>query len=171
MLDFLSRGAVVVFSAACVAGAIAFAAAPAPRPSAKQQSQAPPLVARITADAIAMVPIRRDPFAEPEPPAPLVAAVPARTLAGSNVEPLPSNLASDTIPELPGTPPGATASLAHVTAVVTGPHPYALLDSGGVHEIKGLGDRVGSAAIAAINFDGVRLNDGERLLVDPGTRR
>ncbi len=162
-----SRGGMVVLAALSIAGGIGLAPGPAQR-SFAQTPRAPhlPVVqsAEVPLDTVA---VRRDPFAEPTAPAVLSATAPARTPPGESIEPLPSNLAHDTIPALPGAAPDPAGNGPRVSAIVTGPHPYAMLDTGGVHEIKGLGDRVGGIPIVAIDLDGVRLRDGERLPVDP----
>lgn len=175
MFDIISRGAVVVLSTLSVAGAIKLAAGPLQ--ASGPATMLRPLSAGVrTADnRIAPVVALRDPFAEPRPhtlaiAAPGAAPSPAARAVGERLDVLPSNLTHDTIPALPGTPADATAGEPRVTAVVTGPHPYAMLDTGGVHEIKGLGERVGGVVIVAIDIDGVRLSDGRRLLVDPAVR-
>jgi hypothetical protein len=171
MFDFISRGAVVALSALSVAGAISLA--PGPVPSAGAQTAVRPLrrAIQFAGERIALVGVRRDPFAEPASPSPIPAAPPAaRRLASEKMETLPSNLANDTIPAVPGSAADPVASGTRVTAIVTGPHPYAMLETGGVHEIKGLGDPVGGVAIVAIAIDGVRLRDGRRLAVDPAAR-
>jgi hypothetical protein len=164
-----SRGTIVVL-ALSIAGAIGLA----PHPTQRSLAQAPRTAhvrvagrAEVLLDAVA---VRRDPFTEPTAPAVLSATVPARTPPGETIEPLPSNLVNDTIPALPGAAADPAASGPRVSAIVTGPHPYAMLDTGGVHEIRGLGDRVGGIPIVAIDLNGVRLRDGERLMVDPAAR-
>jgi hypothetical protein len=172
VLDFISRGAIVVLSALSVAGAIKLAPGTAQNSFAEQARITLQPVVRSADEPIAPVAIRRNPFAEPVPPTVLRATSPARTSLGEAIEPLPSNLANDTIPALPGAAPdlASSANGPRVTAIVTGPHPYAMLDTAGVHDIKGLGDRVGGVAIVAIDLDGVRLGDGKRLMVDPAAR-
>jgi hypothetical protein len=171
MFEFFSRGAVVALSALSVAGAIKLAPGPAQSAVSDAAPRPLPSVIALAAERVAPVPVRRDPFAEPAAPSPQAAAPPAaRTLASEKMEPLPSNLPNDTIPALPGSAPDTASSGPRVTAVVTGPHPYAMLETGGVHEIKGLGDAVGGVAIAAISIDGVRLRDGRRLAVDPAAQ-
>ena len=78
---------------------------------------------------------------------------------------LPGNLPDGMIPSLPQ---DAQQQAARVTAIVTGSHPYAMLDMAGDHEIKGIGDRVDGRPIVAIDFDGVTLQGGERLSVATG---
>jgi hypothetical protein len=170
MFDIITRGAVVVLSAVSVAGAIRLAPGPAQSPSAAVPRPLPRLIVIADERVAPPVMVRRDPFAEPAPLGTLVAPPPARTLASDQTEPLPSNLANDTIPALPGSAPDPVPGSPRVTAIVTGPHPYAMLETGGVHELKGLGDPVGGVAIVAIAIDGVRLRDGRRLAVDPAAR-
>jgi len=170
MFDFISRGAVVALSALSVAGAIRLAPGPAQNAGGETAVRPPPPI-QVPGERIALVAVRRDPFAEPVPPSPLPATPPApRTLVSEKMETLPGNLANDTIPAVPGSAADPVASGPRVTAVVTGPHPYAMIETGGVHEIKGLGDSVGGVTIVAIAIDGVRLRDGRRLAVDPAAR-
>jgi hypothetical protein len=172
MFDFLTRGAVVVLSALSVAGAIGLAPGPLQSPGAEAALRPLPPLVGLADDRIAPVTVGRDPFAEPAPPRAVPAAsqaAPTPPVSGTT-ETLPSNLPNDTIPVLPGSPPDPVAGGPRVTAVVTGPHPYAMLETAGDHEIKGLGDRVGGVGIVAIDIDGVRLGDGRRLPVDPETR-
>jgi hypothetical protein len=170
MLDLPNRGAIVVLAALSVAGAMKLASGTAPSSFTATPRQALPYVARGVADPLAAVAVRRDPFAEPAAPAVIGAMTPAPATPRETVEALPSNLADDTIPALPGTAPDVPASSPRVTAIVTGPHPYAMLDAGGVHELKGLGDRVRGVTIVAIDLAGVRLRDGERLTIDSAAR-
>ena len=167
MFDLISRSAVVALSALCVAGAIKLAPGQAQSAPGAAAPRPLPSLVQLAAERVASVPVRRDPFAEPAAGTQSVVPPAARTLAVEKMEPLPSNLPNDTIPALPGSAPDPAASGSRVTAIVTGPHPYAMLETGGVHEIKGLGDAVGGVAIAAISIDGVRLRDGRRLAVDP----
>jgi hypothetical protein len=62
---------------------------------------------------------------------------------------------------------------ARVTALVTGAHPYALLDDAGTTRLVTLGDRVGGTTIAAISASGVRLANGRTLplVTDPAPPR
>ncbi len=166
MLDPFSRTAIVGFSALCIGGAFAFAPIRA-RGSVAESVAAP---ARVAYGAVAAAPeaVRRDPFTEPAaipPPASSNAAL-ALPHPSAAVGPLPPNLSDDGIPAMPGT----AAAGVRITAIVTGAHPYALIDAGGVHTIKGLGDRIGGVPIDAIDLDGIRLHDGTHLAVDPAAR-
>jgi hypothetical protein len=121
----------------------------------------------ITATPFAIVLPRRDPFAG-EPPseqrsiadggasrlvAPTVPLVPEIPAA---IRPLPPNAgaAGFALPFTAGT---------RVTAVVTGTHPFALVDEGGTSRVVTIGDHVDGNAIAAITPDGVRLSTGATI--------
>jgi hypothetical protein len=184
MLDPLSRGAIVAMSVVCISGAVALTplrARSSNDPNVLRQPEPAPLVAT----AVREITIRRDPFAgEPSntpaagsttsratsvstPPAALAAAQALPGLPGGDIGPLPGNLTNSTIPALPGAPP-AVAVTSRVTAIVTGARPYAMFDSAGYHEIKGVGDRVNGTPITAIDIDGVTLQSGARLRVAGG---
>jgi hypothetical protein len=182
MLDPFNR-ALVALAALCVLGAVALA--PSPARSFFSEAVPPPLQfpnAHRT-EAAAILRIRRDPFAEPasKPVVSAIAPAPVAEQPSLSVGaggPLPSNLQSETIPGLPGGSPDSGPSSApkvslqpgtdvRITAVVTGAHPFAMVESGGKHEIKGIGDRVGGIPIVAIDIDGLRLQNGGRLTVDP----
>jgi hypothetical protein len=102
---------------------------------------------------------RRDPFAGapiaevgasaagPSEPAPRMPSVPAA------IGPLPPNAGA-------GSGPFPLAAPLRVTAVMTGAHPFALVDEGGTTRIVTTGDEFGGAVIAAIRFDGVHLASG-----------
>lgn len=64
-------------------------------------------------------------------------------------------------------PPPFGAQTARVTAVVTGAHPYALVDDAGTTRIVTVGDNIASDAITAITAGGVRLANGRMLTVAP----
>jgi hypothetical protein len=188
MLDQFNRGAIVALTALCVAGAAELAptAARGFLDEAGPRGVPRPVVA-LAADTVGIVPLLRDPFAEPRPRnVSLASAVtPTTVLAPTitdapaprgTIETLPSNLASDTIPTLPGAPADSAGSLgpgtgARITAIVTGAHPFAMVENGGDHEIKGIGDRLGGSPIVAIDIDGIRLQNGGRLGVDPAARQ
>ncbi len=174
MLDPVSRTAIVGLSALCVAGMLAlapvgargFGASPVPGRAA---ALAPPL-----ANVVA-IPNRRDPFAEPQasaaPAAPPIAAPLLRASPhdeGDALEPLPGNVPDAVIPQVPGSAPDVQRGTSRVTALVTGPHPYALIETAGGHIIAGIGDRVDGSVITAIDLDGVRLQNGARLTVAHG---
>jgi hypothetical protein len=173
MLDLISRGAIVASTALCVAAAVALA--PTVARSAIAAASLPlPELPHITRDvADDALPIGRDPFAEPAASAPAPATLARSASSASSpsavalgIAPLPSNLADETIPAIPGEPSAAATEGLRVTAVVTGAHPYAMIERAGVHEIKGLGDRIGHSAIVGIDLDGVRLDDGSRVRLE-----
>jgi hypothetical protein len=168
MLDPVSRIAIVALSGLCATWA--FTSTPARARDAAEFIAAIPHVssAAATSAAVAPVAIVRDPFATPTA-SQIGGNVPP--LAGNGkIEPLPSNLASDIIPAMPGTgaSAGAPSGGARVTAVVTGLHPYAMVEVSGIHAIKGIGDRVGGVPVVAIDLDGIRLANGARIAVDMG---
>ncbi|MGD0473589.1 MAG: hypothetical protein ABSB70_10255 [Candidatus Velthaea sp.] len=177
MFDLSSRSAIAMLSALGAAAAIGLTPSPPQRLLVATAGPPLPRVLQSVADPVAPVLVVRDPFAEPTPPAVLAATLPVRLphrqfgpQLSETVEPLPNNLASDTIPALPDSAPDPDPAAPRVSALVTGPHPYAMLDTGGIHEIKGLGDRVGGVTIVSIGLDGVRLRDGKLLGVDPAAR-
>ena len=127
---------------------------------------------------------RRDPFAGGDTPArpntPLNTAL--ATTAMPSLPQIPS------MPQIPGAlgalPPNAGAGGdafpfastagaridAVVTAVITGPHPFALVDEAGTTRVLTIGDRIDGDAIVAIAVDGVRLSRGTRLPVAPASQ-
>jgi hypothetical protein len=62
------------------------------------------------------------------------------------------------------------ADLPAVSALVVGAHPFALLEDGGVSQLRTLGDRVGNHRIVAITLAGVRLDDGSFIALASGAR-
>jgi hypothetical protein len=168
MLDPFSRGAIVALSALCVVGILALAPVGV-RSSIEDVHVQPPPLAVTAADRTGpVVAIQRDPFTEPIASVAPASAEVARASGGQGaLGPLPSNLSSDTIPAVPGTSPNSSDAAPRVSAIVTGAHPYAMLETGGMHLIKGVGDRIDGFAIISIEFDGVRLQNGQRLTVDP----
>jgi len=79
------------------------------------------------------------------------------------LEPLPPNAGAPAAsPPFP-VPVAAQPLSARITALVTGAHPYALVDDGGTTRLVTLGDRIGDAIVAAISAAGVRLADGRTL--------
>ena len=103
---------------------------------------------------------RRDPFAGGDPPAARSSAAPPFPHVPAALLPLPPNAgAKDTaFPFLPGARTAAT-----VTAVITGPHPFALVDDAGTTRMLTVGDRIAAESILAINVDGVLLSGGTTL--------
>ena len=91
----------------------------------------------------------------PFPPIPPLAAIPA-TLGV-----LPPNAGAARAP-LPFAPQAA-----RVAAVVTGAHPFALVDEAGTTRVVTVGDRVAGDTVAAITAGGVRLEHGGTLAAAP----
>lgn len=58
-------------------------------------------------------------------------------------------------------------SSVRVTAVITGTHPYALIDDAQTARLVTLGDRIGEDTVAAITADGVRFAGGRTLPLSP----
>lgn len=133
----------------------------------------PTVIALPTSTAVADVVPRRDPFAGGDKPA-----------ARSNAPPPQMRTAlppSPTLPQIPAAlralPPNAGAgdtafpfatgarTGAVVTAVITGPHPFALVDEAGATRVLTIGDRIDGDLIVAIGADGVRLSGGTMLAV------
>ncbi len=166
MLDLYSRGLIVALAAACIASACALTPSRA-RGSNDPRLSEPSEARTIAAAGPALLSVIRDPFAEP-PPRTLLPALPAEHVQRpEDVTPLPSNLSADAIPAVPGSVADTARNGPQVTAVVTGARPYAMIESSGVSEIKGIGDAVGSSAISSIDLTGVTLRNGDRLAVAP----
>ncbi|HEV2737770.1 MAG TPA: hypothetical protein VGU66_04230 [Candidatus Elarobacter sp.] len=115
---------------------------------------------------------RRDPFAGGDAPARASMSPPQAQIAVAANPPLPQIPAA--LRPLPpnagvgdGTFPFASGTriAAAVTAVITGPHPFALVDEAGTTRVLTVGDRIGGDAIVAIGADGVRLSGGTVLAV------
>jgi len=116
---------------------------------------------------------QRDPFAGGDAPAHAVAsaagardAVPALPPIPAALRALPPNAGAGD-----GTFPFATATAtatriaATVTAVITGPHPFALVDEAGTTRVLTVGDRIDGDPIAAIDANGVHLSSGTTVVV------
>jgi hypothetical protein len=150
----LGAAALAAFSAAYVTTPIV-----ARSQSGSLANHAPaPASAAPEARAVIVAP-RRDPFAgapvaeggqsaaTPREPASRMPSVPAA------IGPLPPNAGA-------GTGQIPLASPLRVTAVMTGAHPFALVDEGGTTRILTTGDEFGGGIIAAIRVDGVHLASG-----------
>ncbi|HEY0381349.1 MAG TPA: hypothetical protein VGC72_04055 [Candidatus Elarobacter sp.] len=176
-LDAVSRSlfacaAFVAFGAAFVTTPIVARGEPG---TIAQSSQ--PLASAPGPTALADVIPRRDPFAAGDTPVARANATPAQTSITSPT--------IATLPEVPAAlralPPNAGAgaeafpfasgarTAATVTAVVTGPHPFALVDEAGATRVLTVGDRIDGEAIAAIGTGGVRLSNGTMLPVEPAS--
>jgi hypothetical protein len=75
--------------------------------------------------------------------------------------PVPAVLAP--LPPNAGIAAGGSAE--RLTAIVSGTHPYALLEAANGTRVVTVGERIGGAPILAIGIDGVRLGDGRTLSV------
>jgi len=141
-----------------------------------------------TPAALTVVLPRRDPFAGAALPAPSTERV-------SSLSAMPGNTRMPALPALPAFPaPAAGAAIpatlgplpanagapdppfatspnagVRVTAVVTGAHPYALVDDARTARLVTLGDRIGDDAVVGIAADGVRLRRGGTLPLSPST--
>ena len=87
----------------------------------------------------------------------------------SGLAPLPPNAgAGDVAPPFTiPVPAPAQQPPARVTALITGTHPFALIDEGGTTRLVTLGDRIGDDAVTAISGTGVRLANGRLLPLAP----
>ena len=103
---------------------------------------------------------RRDPFAGGDAPPARSSVVPPLPQIPAALRPLPPNAgASDA-----GFPFAlAPHSSAAVTALITGPQPFALIDDAGTTRMLTIGDRFAGETIVAIDADGVRLSGGLTL--------
>lgn len=127
-----------------------------------------PAMPAATAGAVALVLPRRDPFAG-DPPAAHPSS-PSTTLM-SSMTPTPST--SEIPAAIRPLPPNAGAAGSalpfavppRITAVVTGAHPFALLDEGGTTRVVTVGDRIDGVAIVAITATAVRVADGTMLMI------
>jgi hypothetical protein len=166
VLALSPRSRAALGAVALVAFAGAFVATPlAARSSAVEPSAAGPTASpRAEPDDVAVVVPRRDPFAGGVP-ALRAAAAPITSGALGAMPPIPAALG--VLPANAGAGGIASpfASPARITAIVTGPHPFALVDEGGTTRVVGTGERIGADTIAAIGTDGVRLANGTMLRV------
>jgi hypothetical protein len=179
-LDAASRA--VLAAGAFAAFGAAFVTTPmVARGEAAAVADPTPFITRLHArTALADVVPRRDPFAGGDTPAARPnAASPQAPIAMPAMAALPAMSALPQIPAaLRALPPNAgagdtpfaftpgTRTNATVTAVITGPHPLALVDEGGTTRILTVGDRVDGEPIAAINATGIRLSGGQILAVE-----
>jgi hypothetical protein len=161
-----NRAALSALALAAFAGAFIATPLAARSSDVEHAATAPPATPLPEPSVVAIIVPRRDPFAGgvPEPRA---AATPNASAALAAVPSIPAALGV--------LPPNAGAngivlpfsSAARVTAIVTGPHPFALVDEGGATRVVGTGERIAGEAIAAIGIDGVRLANGTTLRVAP----
>jgi hypothetical protein len=101
-------------------------------------------------DPFAGAPVAETPGSSPAAPRESAARMPSVPAA---IGPLPPNAGAGGGP-FPPTP------AMRVTAIMTGAHPFALVDDGGTTRIVTTGDEFGGASIAAIRTDGVHLASG-----------
>jgi hypothetical protein len=156
----LSALALVAFAGAFVATPLAARSSAVETAAAGTTTAAPDVEAR----TVAVILPRRDPFTGGLPTE-RAAATPSAAGALGALPSLPAALG--VLPANAGAR-GAVlpfASTARVTAIVTGPHPFALVDEGGSTRVVGIGERIGTETIAAIGADGVRLASGQTLRV------
>jgi len=148
---------------ALLAFAGAFAAAPLTVYGAAGTT-APIVAARTPAKPVRIVTVvpRRDPFAGGLPP--VVQSV-ARPAIGPPLPPIPP--AFGPLPPNAGARSGLVPLMPaeHVSAIVIGAPPYALIDDGSTTHLVTLGDRLGDATIVAIDAAGVHLTGGTTLSV------
>jgi hypothetical protein len=116
---------------------------------------------------------RRDPFDGGDAPATRPnSASPQTSIAMPALPPLPQ-IPAALRPLPPNAGAGDTAfpfaagarTSAVITAVITGPHPFALIDEGGATRVLTIGDRIDGEPIVAIDADGVHLSGGMLLAV------
>jgi hypothetical protein len=149
------------------AALLAFAGAFSTTPSTATGAAAPVTLsigrrAEAKSAGVAMVVPRRDPFAGGVRAvvAPVVrpVTVPVFPAVPSALGPLPPNAGAR----------GSLFSFApsdHVSAVVTGSHPVALIDDGSTTRVVEVGDRYDGASIVAIDASGVHLSGGATVPV------
>jgi hypothetical protein len=89
-----------------------------------------------------------------------LAAPPASSAIPPALGPLPPNAGA-------GEPFPFAAEPVRVEALITGRHPFALVDDGGATRIVAPGDRLAGETIAAITAGGIRLADGRSIVVAP----
>lgn len=182
----LGRNSRAVLAAAAFAS---FAGAYVTTPIAPGSAAVPPVtVAPLVTPSpkptpIAVVIPRRDPFAgEPQPEA---APMPERDMSARTTSeappfspafappsarallPLPPNAGAASQPFPFSTASPAQPPAVRVVAVITGPHPYALIEDAGTTRLVTTGDRIGADTIGAITSSQVRLTNGSVLWVTP----
>lgn len=164
-LDPSSRAALAAGAFAAFAGAFVATPMIAGGAAPNLVADRPPPAPLAAGDGFATVLPRRDPFADDTPvrdPAAL------KTPAPLPVQPIPAALKA--LPPNAGATGGASPIAAvdpRVTAVVTGPRPFALLADGAATRLVTVGDSAGGRRIVAISADGIRLADGTTLGVAP----
>jgi hypothetical protein len=168
-LDPRSRAALATLAVLCFAAA--FALTPNDAQSAlpetvitERMANPEPADTVVTSDITPM----RDPFLvanveRPSVPAPMAAFPPTA------LTPLPSNLSETTLPTLPlGQIAGPTE---RVSAIISGPHPYALVTNGNQTRLVSAGDALFASRVTAISIDGVTLANGLTIHVEASTQQ
>jgi hypothetical protein len=151
---------------------VAFAGALRVAPTTAQIRDALPTPAATSASnvtRIAVISPRRDPFAGGFP---VVSPLGARK---SNETGAPAASIPSIPPILAPLPPNAGASMSppgttsteRVSAIVTGAHPFALLEEGPTAHLLSIGDDHDGRRISAIDQNGVHLDDGTLLKLSP----
>jgi hypothetical protein len=159
----------VLAGAAFASFAASFVATPLVARSAADLPAHSPLPATPSPAVSSRVPIvpRRDPFAGDVPATSPLASPPSAALAlpaiPATLRPLPPNAGA------PPLPFEIVVQQTRVTAVVTGTHPFALVDEAGSTRIVTLRDRLAGETIVAITSRGVQLERGRLLAVDPAS--
>ncbi len=183
VLDAASRTLLATAAFAAFAAAFVSTALVARSEAGVLAGPAPSVVPLPVRTAFVDVVPRRDPFTGGDVAA-RPGTAPAQTTALTAT--LPSLPQIPAMPQIPAAlralPPNAGAGNevfpfaaaaridAVVTAVITGPHPFALVDEAGTTRVLTIGDRIDGDAIVAIAVDGVRLSHGTRLAVVPASQ-
>jgi hypothetical protein len=159
-IDRRTRAAVACAALMTFAGALRVAPTTAHDETAPTRQAVPPQATPKPERVTAVLP-RRDPFAGGPSP------------AGASAT--PAAVVQATLPAIPAVlsalPPNAGAGGAsfpfapaeHVSAVVTGSHPFALIDDGSTTRLVSPGDRFDGERIVAIDGAGVHLETGTTL--------
>jgi len=124
----------------------------------------------LTVRSAAIVPYARAPISTDAPP-PIEIPVEIRRnpFRGDPSEPRAERPRTTTIGVFPRDAIAPVPDRPAVSALAVGAHPFALLEEGGVSQLRTLGDRVGTHRIVGITLAGVRLDDGSLLTLTTGT--
>lgn len=107
------------------------------------------------------------------PPFPASSSTAANAAIPAGLAPLPPNAGATGTPlsiAHAGAPAASAAQpseTVRVTAIVTGAHPYALVDDGPTARLVTVGDRIGDDTVAAISAGGIRLAHGATVPLAP----
>lgn len=129
-----------------------------------------PSLDTLRAQPLAIVTPRRDPFADSRIDALPRAAELTPSVPPMPLGPLPGNLNGSVIPLVPGAPAFNDTGPV-ITAIVTGAHAFALIESGGISLVKGIGESIDGSPIVAITIDNVTLRDGRKLRLSAANER